>query len=847
MKQTIFTLMFFTLLWFPTNNIFAQTCTTPPANIAAWLPGDGNANDISGNGNNGTLNGGVTFTTGKVAQAFQTNNINGASVQVSDSPSLNFTTALTVEAWINPSMPNTAVSFTPIVDKGYGGSGSSPTYLLNYNPNTGQVQFVIGTPSANGFAISPNPIPLNTFTHVAGTYDGATVRIYVNGVLADSQATTISSLAPSNTPLAIGKSNNFINTFFGIIDEVTLYSRALSQTEIQAIVNADSAGKCKTSSPTTTPTATPTPTPTPTATPAATPTPTPTPTTTSTATPTATPTPTPTPTATPTPTSGGNPQPAILTALSASNRAVVFPDPGNAPTTQNLVLGLPSDAQPQGVAYYGSDNALISDFRKSRIFVVKVSTAALLDTINTAPAGYDGTGTIAIAPNLTTALAMGNSPSLYVIQAPFNASSTITKITLPGSIANYQTQAIVFNNAGRAFVYTTAGISVLDAPYTSVAFTIPVANGNSGAIAISPNGNTLLTTDASSNQVRIFQAPFSAASTSTLLTIPGGNGLDGIMVTPDGTKAIVVSGFVRQAAAISAPFSSSSTVETLPLPSGGGTNGFEDVGISADSQLVILTGNSATDPAVLIKAPFTAAGATSSLVPIQGVVNPARGAGSVRFLPAGLAPGLTISKSAPATVASGSTLTYTISYGNTGTANAANVIIRDPLPAGTTFRSATNGGMLSGNNTVVFNIGAVNAGAGAQTVSFTVNVTAPGGSSVNNTGYTIEADSVAPIAGAPVTTSATASPTAAAVSVGGRVTTALGRGITNVRISLTDSNGQVRTTTTTSFGYYHFEDVAAGETYIINARGKHYSFSQPLRVLSVNDETRDVNFIAYPN
>ena len=63
-----------------------------------------------------------------------------------------------------------------------------------------------------------------------------------------------------------------------------------------------------------------------------------------------------------------------------------------------------------------------------------------------------------------------------VISAPFNASSTITPITLPGSIAGYQTQAIVFNSAGRAFVYNTAGISVLDPPYSSVAFTIPDAN-----------------------------------------------------------------------------------------------------------------------------------------------------------------------------------------------------------------------------------------------------------------------------------------------------------------------------------------------------------------------------------
>ncbi len=66
----------------------------------------------------------------------------------------------------------------------------------------------------------------------------------------------------------------------------------------------------------------------------------------------------------------------------------------------------------------------------------------------------------------------------------------------------------------------------------------------------------------------------------------------------------------------------------------------------------------------------------------------------------------------------------------------------------------------------------------------------------------------------------------------------------NVRLSLTDSSGQVRTATTTSFGYYRFDAVQAGETYILSARGKHYTFSQPLQVLSVNEEANEVNFIA---
>jgi hypothetical protein len=89
-----------------------------------------------------------------------------------------------------------------------------------------------------------------------------------------------------------------------------------------------------------------------------------------------------------------------------------------------------------------------------------------------------------------------------------------------------------------------------------------------------------------------------------------------------------------------------------------------------------------------------------------------------------------------------------------------------------------------------------------------------------------------------------ASPTAATVSISGRVMTASGRGIMNVRLSLTDSNGQVRTARTTSFGYYRFDDVQAGETYILSAIGKRYTFSQPVQVLNINEETDAVNFIA---
>ena len=439
---------------------------------------------------------------------------------------------------------------------------------------------------------------------------------------------------------------------------------------------------------------------------------------------------------------------AILGNASAGSQGVVFvsPDVGLPNPAQMAVSGLPVGANVHGVAYFGSDNALLSDFSNSRIFVVQISTASLLATIPTAPT-YTGTGTVAVTPGLNFALASGNSTTLAVIAAPFNATSTVTPVTLPGQIAAYQTQAIVFNAAGRAFVYHSTGISVLDPPYSSIAFTIPVTNTVSGAIAITPSGNQLLATLLiGSSDVLIFTAPFSSLSTPVTLAVTGGSGLDGIMVTPNGQQALVVqAGADGEFFAINAPFSASSTFETIVLNDAAGA--FEDIGISADGQLAILAGNGGSIPIVpFVEAPFTAAGATVHEVNVAG----GRGNGSIRFLPPGLAPGLTITKSGPPTIASGADLTYTITYGNTGTADATNVVIEETIPAGTTFVSATGGGTFAAG-VVTWNIGTVMDGVTGQTVSFTVNVTATSGS-IDNVDYTIEGDGIAEIPGPPVST-----------------------------------------------------------------------------------------------
>ena len=330
---------------------------------------------------------------------------------------------------------------------------------------------------------------------------------------------------------------------------------------------------------------------------------------------------------------------AVLATAGSSLKAVTFPD-ANMPSTQSFVPGLPSGARPHGSSFFGSDSALVCDFFNNRIFVIQPSTSTLLSTIDTTASGYTATGTIAVAPDRMTALAIENSNFLYIIKGPFGASSAITSIALPGASTSARTQSIVFNAAGRAFVSHSTGVSVIDPPYTSVAFTIPMADTPGGGIAISPDGTKLLVTSIGGfNQaIHIYTAPYSAASDSADLNIPGANGLVGIMVAPNGSTAIAVSAFTRQAVAILAPFTANSTVQNIPLPANGGTRGYEDVGISGDGQLAMITGQGAADPAelaVLIRAPFGSSSATS-LVPVSDA-NPGRGAGSVRFAPAAAA------------------------------------------------------------------------------------------------------------------------------------------------------------------------------------------------------------------
>lgn len=86
------------------------------------------------------------------------------------------------------------------------------------------------------------------------------------------------------------------------------------------------------------------------------------------------------------------------------------------------------------------------------------------------------------------------------------------------------------------------------------------------------------------------------------------------------------------------------------------------------------------------------------------------------------------------------------------------------------------------------------------------------------------------------------SPTAASVSISGRIFNPRGRGLRNARVTLTASGGSTRTVLSGTFGYYSFDEVAAGETYIITVVSKRYQFTP--QVLTITEELDNIEFTA---
>jgi hypothetical protein len=235
-------------------NAYSQSIPSyvPTNGLVAWWPFNGNANDQSGNGNNGTVSG-ATLTTdrfGDLNNAYSFNNSgNGNYITVPNSASFNFNGDISFSIWVKASTSQQPVAtwlmkFTgPTPFTGFSASFSTPTQSSGNaarwdlgNGNINQYNFTYA--STYGGVVKDG-----TWRHVVGTFSNNIQSLYVDGILVDTTLTPNGYGANSN-PLIIGKDtytyccNNPPRNYNGLLDDIAIWNRALTQQEITNLFNA---------------------------------------------------------------------------------------------------------------------------------------------------------------------------------------------------------------------------------------------------------------------------------------------------------------------------------------------------------------------------------------------------------------------------------------------------------------------------------------------------------------------------------------------------------------------------------------------------------------------------------
>jgi hypothetical protein len=201
-------------------------CTTAGDSVL-YLPLDTNYLDISDSNNSVSCTDCPSNTTeGKIYGAYVFSN---DSLEIADASSLDVDN-ITLATWINPSQ---YLNDQRIISKETGTSEPYSIYsLLLSGSGEKYLDFRLGINNQRKTLSGTTAIELNTWTHVVASYDGANMKLFVNGVLTDTIAAS-GNIQDNNNPVYIGGSQFYPRFFSGSLDDVRIYNRALSQEEIQ--------------------------------------------------------------------------------------------------------------------------------------------------------------------------------------------------------------------------------------------------------------------------------------------------------------------------------------------------------------------------------------------------------------------------------------------------------------------------------------------------------------------------------------------------------------------------------------------------------------------------------------
>ena len=216
-----------------TNFVNAQVPSYVPTNgLVGYWPFSGNANDISGNANNG-VNNGATLTTDRFGNANSAYSFNGTNsfIKVLSSTSLQPTNSISYSCWVYITTTTGTTFFT----KNYSVGNNSFAFERGGNNTFGVTLRGIGGLSDN------HSVNLNSWNFLMCTYDGTSLKYYLNGILVQSLNSN-NLLTYTSNNLFIGVSNDpsvAVQYFSGKLDDIGIWNRALTQDEITNLYNAN--------------------------------------------------------------------------------------------------------------------------------------------------------------------------------------------------------------------------------------------------------------------------------------------------------------------------------------------------------------------------------------------------------------------------------------------------------------------------------------------------------------------------------------------------------------------------------------------------------------------------------
>jgi concanavalin A-like lectin/glucanase superfamily protein/ASPM-SPD-2-Hydin domain-containing protein len=229
----------------PGTPAISPACLAAPPGMVSWWPGDSNEKDVLG-GNNPSSVSGVTLVPGEVLDGFTFGS--GGYIRIPAAENL-ANQQFTWAAWAEPDGPGPTNDVYGSVIIVQDTDQYNDVVALDWSAQSNKFNFVFGN-QAYETIFSQDAFPAGTFYFVAGTYDGTTFQLYVNGTLEGSYSET-KTIVYSSLPWMIGSADpniveeGYPRTWNGVIDEVQAYNTVLSQSQIQAIYNAGSGGVCK--------------------------------------------------------------------------------------------------------------------------------------------------------------------------------------------------------------------------------------------------------------------------------------------------------------------------------------------------------------------------------------------------------------------------------------------------------------------------------------------------------------------------------------------------------------------------------------------------------------------------